>query len=797
MSQSEHHHQQQPDVLHRKSQDDKHDKVIETGVNQSTTTSTTDSNVSVTTLSTSLFSLSPMTDRSAATKSNYIDPTWFESPVQQLTNISGGTAPFYRILLTEIGRIQTSMKTPLRMLDEQEQDKQHPKELNSKTYYIGKDLSHAVDEFEFYEQLLYIKLHQLEINNNGIGILLPFVFDYLGVVKVLTTAGTCSTSSISPPTTDVSTSTEQLTAVTDTLSSVNFNNETDDSINRSNSNTNDDKDTSSTIKELLVLQNLRNDYTSFRMIDIKIGQQTSQGGWQGKSHLASMKQSVIDNLSNSMNDGYRLEGFDNYPPVIESMNPLLDVLRISSTSTSTMNNETSSSSIKASNVVGGSSFSSSQQPLSSSVFSSSSSSNVTVWGHKVSDKELKKARRIMLQTFTGSEIIRLLIDVHHDQVQQIQQPTTNSDNEKEQQLYTSVEIAEIILHELVVRLVRLAILCHRIKIPQKWIGSSVALGYDAGLYPLTNDRRVGEQAIRSKVITNIFDWGRSELLTEDQYNQMTAADQTDRQKFWNNYRNAIDQLSYNAVREYYNHFTTNNQQQWKEISIQVMDYDSLGPDDYLGTVTIPFPDVNSTNGVNTNEAADLHSFQLHNGRQGILKKNCGILYCSIKWIVLSNDSRLVGMWQIHISHATNLPVRDITNTSDPYCIITAYSHVDNESERSNNKRNQNTSVRTFQQSTCIIPRTINPVWNEFFDIPVVDQSKNYLTKSFEEEGVFLGETLHDNHDSDRNPDLGRIFQFSSSSSFFSQSNKNNKDTDQKLVTDWSCCLHNATTRSFI
>eukprot|EP00434_Breviolum_minutum_P029748 symbB.v1.2.026299.t1/scaffold2616.1/size74813/3 len=46
-------------------------------------------------------------------------------------------------------------------------------------------------------------------------------------------------------------------------------------------------------------------------------------------------------------------------------------------------------------------------------------------------------------------------------------------------------------------------------VPQKWIGSSVALGFDIGQMP----KRGEEEKFRQKIIVSIFDWGRSELNT--------------------------------------------------------------------------------------------------------------------------------------------------------------------------------------------------------------------------------------------------------------------------------------------
>eukprot|EP00960_Hanusia_phi_P012211 356171-Hanusia_phi.AAC.5 len=59
---------------------------------------------------------------------------------------------------------------------------------------------------------------------------------------------------------------------------------------------------------------------------------------------------------------------------------------------------------------------------------------------------------------------------------------------------------------------RMSELCkyfEQVPVPQKWIGSSVALGFDACQLP-RRDNSLAKEI--DKVIVNIFDWGRSELL---------------------------------------------------------------------------------------------------------------------------------------------------------------------------------------------------------------------------------------------------------------------------------------------
>merc|ERR1719422_1020464 len=151
-----------------------------------------------------------------------VDESQFVTPVKRL-GVSGGTAPFFELRL-----------------------KDAPVDV-SPTYWIGKDLSHAMDEITFYEELLEIK----ERGNSGVEAIIGFTFEYLGVLEA-----------------------EEEGAEADGK------------------------------KQLLVLRNLRDGCKQLRMLDIKMGEQTAAAGWQGKSRIAAMRQGVIDGLTNSAAEGF-------------------------------------------------------------------------------------------------------------------------------------------------------------------------------------------------------------------------------------------------------------------------------------------------------------------------------------------------------------------------------------------------------------------------------------------------------------------------------------------------------------
>eukprot|EP00960_Hanusia_phi_P012210 356171-Hanusia_phi.AAC.4 len=58
-----------------------------------------------------------------------------------------------------------------------------------------------------------------------------------------------------------------------------------------------------------------------RMQDVKIGRYTADANWMGKSTTAAFRNNIVDDITNSGREGYRLEGFDSMPTSVESFDP--------------------------------------------------------------------------------------------------------------------------------------------------------------------------------------------------------------------------------------------------------------------------------------------------------------------------------------------------------------------------------------------------------------------------------------------------------------------------------------------
>jgi len=482
----------------------------------------------------------------------------FDCPVDRI-GVSGGTAPFFSLVLSD---------------DYQEGSK-------SANYYIGKDLSRATDELEFYEKLFETKGSRTEFFEP----LLNFAFEYKGVL----------------------TTQERIDGIA-----------------------------SGEDLQLLVLRNLFDGKKSLRLLDLKIGEATSAKNWQGKSAIRNRKQKVVDSGTNSKCEGFRLEGFESMPDTLKSREPLLDTYQ------------------------------------------------------KIQNKtNVKKMRKIQLQSMKGREILMHFLDLHLEKFK-----------EEEDQMKRS-EYLEILLHEFVLQLTKLFVSCQNLPVPQMWIGSSIALGFDSGNLP---SRLNDHDEIRKSVLVKIFDWGRSELNTMETYAALSSNDQNRRNKYWNFYKKGIAKLAWNASLEYKSRFGT---KKWLEIVINIMDFDALSKDDFLGRITIPV------------EETPEKTLKLEN-------KSKSTFTYSISWHPL-DDSRLYGVWKVRIVGARSLQNKDfiVVGCSDPYCMLTA---------RAEGTQGE---FENFKQCTTVKPNVLNPVWNEEFELPVSPTTNGYLYDALTAGGLDL------------------------------------------------------------
>lgn len=464
----------------------------------------------------------------------------------------------------------------------------NPEGGQNRHHYLGKDLDRSTDEIEFYEGLQGLQDKQNATSACLHG-LLDYALPYAGVL-------TAREESVDGP-----------------------------------------------VRKLIVMRNLRDGCEHLRLLDLKIGFKTADAGWAGKSWVRAMRQHMmVDKRTNTMLEGFRLEGFDGLPQSLFSLDPTLD-------------------------------------------------------GHLLmiamsEERAGKKLRRRNYQQLKGPEIMSYLVDLHSNTFENI----TSEDEHLSKEEY-----AEVVLDEVFKRMARIALICHRVLIPQKWIGSSVAIGFDVGTLPLRSEAR---EDVQKRVIVNLFDWGRSELNTFEANEELDFSVLANYTQFWNSYVGGIFRLSWDVALSYYHRY--GNSAGWEKFEVTIFDFDSMSTDDKLGKVELPA--------------------EASSGKHDVMRRrmsNCkgGYLNCSLEWVPYSSDSRISGVWRLFIDRAQGLAKKDFMGKSDPYCLVKAFSGAGHES---------------FQR-TKVIFNDLNPVWQESFDFPVMRETNDSFASTLKEMGLSM------------------------------------------------------------
>ncbi|KAK3272648.1 hypothetical protein CYMTET_19069 [Cymbomonas tetramitiformis] len=244
-----------------------------------------------------------------------------------------------------------------------------------------------------------------------------------------------------------------------------------------------------------------------------------------------------------------------------------------------------------------------------------------------------------------------------------------------------------------------------VAVPQKWVGSSVALGFDVGTPWSSTTRSRSEAEVRRGVIVNVFDWGRSELNTVPKHCHLRKSEQDNRAKYWQYYRGGVYKLAYEAARLYH-HWFGNGSQRWEAVIVAVYDFDSQTKDDLIGTVSLPLA---ATDGAQQAQLLD---------KEG---RAAGNLTYSIEFWTASPGSRLAGAWRVGLVAASDLASHDqIDQSSDPFAKVTATTWDTG-----------NEAIFRPQFQTCVAKATLSPAWGEVFEVPIPASPRGFLTEALQ------------------------------------------------------------------
>jgi hypothetical protein len=265
-------------------------------------------------------------------------------------------------------------------------------------------------------------------------------------------------------------------------------------------------------REVLLIRNARDQYATCRMLDIKIGEVTAVGGWQGKGHFDAYLQKWLDGATNSGGQGFRLEGFDAPPP---SMRSVLEHAFVTAESM--------------------------PAPL-----------------------PRPSLERFLMQLEPANEFLKFFLDLHSTPkndaatvVEADREAEAQAEAEREagwSERLCELETEELVLLNCIEELAGLAAACRTCAVPQQWIGSSVMLAFDDELRPLRAALQAAQQdgggarghalppgaaASIARARVHVFDWGRSELNLPDEHAKLWWEHKRKREKMWGRYCSGI------------------------------------------------------------------------------------------------------------------------------------------------------------------------------------------------------------------------------------------------------------------
>lgn len=215
---------------------------------------------------------------------------------------------------------------------------------------------------------------------------------------------------------------------------------------------------------ILLLENLRQGFNQMRLLDIKLCAETSVACWKGKSRLNAWKNQLVDQRTNSVQEGFRLEGIEGPPKSLEDrIHAVMDPSKA--------------------------------KGLAAAKY--------------ISPKVIK---RFTLQRLRSAELLEFWLDMSHLGV-----------GSEQHAQHAAVATFQ--------RLRNLLMAVMNLEVPQQWIGSSVALAAEVGSF-----------STEPKVLVKVFDWGRAELNTEEDFQRLQAAERESRSYYWRQYLRALGRL---------------------------------------------------------------------------------------------------------------------------------------------------------------------------------------------------------------------------------------------------------------
>jgi len=260
----------------------------------------------------------------------------------------------------------------------------------------------------------------------------------------------------------------------------------------------------------------------------------------------------------------------------------------------------------------------------------------------------------------------------------------------------AAEYAELALLALVRELTKLLRACEEVGVPQKWVQSSLALLVEVGVAPPRSGPIQPATWVSSRVKVQTYGWSKSRLSLPG---HISEDERQDNELPWKIYQHYIGHVLWESARLYFHSFCA---QEWTELQIDIFEV-SLKGDTLIG----------STNLKLQKSAVETWSLPLQLGDQPVLQDDDPTqVVLTVTFMPCPEPSNFVGLWQVRVDQANNLPRRIPSGTGSSSAATSIYAAV---------TASESTSLgsRRTQKRTQEVARASNAVWKEEFEFPVL------------------------------------------------------------------------------
>lgn len=291
---------------------------------------------------------------------------------------------------------------------------------------------------------------------------------------------------------------------------------------------------------------------------------------------------------------------------------------------------------------------------------------------------------------------------------------------------SSAEYSELALLAIIKELCVLWRACGDVPLPQKWVGSSLALLVEIGAAPPRSGGLDPWSWVLARVKLRLFGWSRSRLSANFPGHYMSILEQQDNEFFWQIYTCSLCWTLWEASRLYlYSHCT----QEWRALRFDLIEVSTLGEELLVGTVeTATSGDVPIRCSLPLTKTDGSAVVNDSTGQQSTLS-------IAVAFVTLPPPSRFRGAWRVHVDGACQLP-----------SAAAAAAATDDEPRRSHSRRGDGAAapsrrylvaitargvfagtpegldaVASFRTAVAKDKRSAGPSWKEDFELLVANE----------------------------------------------------------------------------